>query len=159
MTLDGTPTGKTKATQSLAKIAITTNPENSFPGQRVKIFSRLDKKSRKLFVHFQMLEVVRPILQLLKSEGVALENFEALMALTNLASIGETVRFVLFCFDLFFHRKNLSIFRKRILKEGGFMSIEHYMYDDHPMLRRAATECICNMVNQEEVRFRVFEMK
>lgn len=39
------------------------------------------------------------------------------------------------------------------------MSIEHYMYDDHPMLRRAATECICNMVNQEEVRFRVFEMK
>lgn len=96
LTLDGTPTGKTKATQSLAKIAITTNPENSFPGQRVKIFSRLDKKSRKLFVRFQMLEVVRPILQLLKSEGVALENFEALMALTNLASIGETVRFVLF---------------------------------------------------------------
>lgn len=27
--------GKTKAAQSLAKIAITTNPENAFPGQRV----------------------------------------------------------------------------------------------------------------------------
>jgi hypothetical protein len=33
--LDGTPVGKTKAAQALAKIAITTNPENAFPGQRV----------------------------------------------------------------------------------------------------------------------------
>ncbi|CAF0903987.1 unnamed protein product [Rotaria sp. Silwood1] len=35
LALDGTPVGKTKAAQALSKIAITTNPENAFPGQRV----------------------------------------------------------------------------------------------------------------------------
>lgn len=55
------------------------------------------------------------------------------MALTNLAHIGENVR-------------------RRILKEGGFADIEHYMYEEHRMLRRAATECMCNLVVQEEVR-------
>ena len=79
-----------------------------------------------------MLELVRPILKLLKIENTALENFEALMALTNLASAGESVR-------------------KRILKESGFADIEHYMYEEHQMLRRAATECMCNLVVQEEV--------
>jgi hypothetical protein len=79
-----------------------------------------------------MLEIVRPILQLLKIENTGLENFEALMALTNLAGIGEYVR-------------------KRILKENGFASIEYYMYEEHKMLRRAATECMCNLVVQEEV--------
>ncbi|CAF1354600.1 unnamed protein product [Rotaria sordida] len=113
LTLDGTPVGKTKAAQALAKIAITTNPEIAFPGQRI-------------------LELVRPVLQLLKVENTGLENFEALMALTNLAGAGESVR-------------------KRILKEGGFTNIEHYMYEEHKMLRRAATECICNLVAQEEV--------
>ncbi|CAF0902489.1 unnamed protein product, partial [Didymodactylos carnosus] len=113
LALDGTSIGATKAAQTLAKIAITTNPEIAFPGQR-------------------MLEVVRPIIKLLKPEHTALENFEALMALTNLASIGESVR-------------------KRILKDGGFTSIEHYMYEEHDQLRRAATECICNMTIQDEV--------
>jgi hypothetical protein len=80
-----------------------------------------------------MLEIVRPILQLLKVENTALENFEALMALTNLAGAGEYVR-------------------KRILKEDGFPNIEYYMYEEHKMLRRAATECMCNLVVQEEVR-------
>lgn len=80
-----------------------------------------------------MLELVRPIIRLLKIEHTALENFEALLALTNLASISEAVR-------------------KRILKEGGFSQIEQYMFEEHPMLRRAATECMCNLVVQEEVR-------
>ena len=80
-----------------------------------------------------MLELVRPIIKLLKVEHTALENFEALMALTNLASISEAVR-------------------KRILKEDGFSHIEQYMFEEHPMLRRAATECMCNLVAQEEVR-------
>jgi hypothetical protein len=80
-----------------------------------------------------MLELVRPIIKLLKIEHTALENFEALMALTNLASISESVR-------------------KRILKEGGFSYIEQYMFEEHPMLRRAATECMCNLVIQDEVR-------
>ncbi|CAF3540047.1 unnamed protein product [Adineta steineri] len=113
LTFEGTAIGMTKASQALAKICITTNPEIAFPGQR-------------------MLELVRPIIKLLKIEHTALENFEALLALTNLASIGENVR-------------------KRILKEDGFSNIEQYMFEEHPMLKRAATECMCNLVVQEEV--------
>lgn len=36
LALEGTPVGMTKSTQALAKIAITTNPEIAFPGQRVR---------------------------------------------------------------------------------------------------------------------------
>lgn len=97
-----------------------------------------------------MLEAVRPILQLLKTDNTALENFEALMALTNLASLGESVRLeIIFLFNQLSNR--IIYFRKRILKEGGFTNIEQYMYEDHQMLRRAATECICNMVVQDDV--------
>jgi hypothetical protein len=46
----------------------------------------------------------------------------------------------------------IFLFRKRILKEDGFTNIEQYMYEEHIMLRRAATECMCNLVVQEEVR-------
>ncbi|CAF2851079.1 unnamed protein product [Rotaria sp. Silwood2] len=98
---------------ALAKIAITTNPEITFLGQR-------------------MLELVRPIRKLLKIEHTALENFEALKVLTNLASIGESVR-------------------KRILKEGGFSTIEQYMFEEHSMLGQAPVECMYNLVVQEEV--------
>ena len=41
--------------------------------------------------------------------------------------------------------------RKRILKEDGFTNIEQYLFEEHPMLQRAATECMCNLVIQEEV--------
>ncbi|CAF4420224.1 unnamed protein product [Rotaria sp. Silwood2] len=98
---------------ALVKIAITTNPEITFPGQR-------------------MLELVRPIRKVLKIEHTALENFEALKALTNLASIGESVR-------------------KRILKEGEFSTIEQYMFEEHSMLGQAPVECMYNLVVQEEV--------
>lgn len=37
LALEGTDAGRTRAGQALAKIAITINPENAFPGQRVKI--------------------------------------------------------------------------------------------------------------------------
>lgn len=62
----GTTKGKNQASQALARIGITINPEVAFPGQR-------------------MCEVVRPLLGLLHQECKALENFEALMALCNLA--------------------------------------------------------------------------
>ena len=38
----------------------------------------------------------------------------------------------------------------RIIKEKGVPSIESYMYEEHEMLRRAATQCICNLVCTEE---------
>ncbi|CAI9720409.1 protein unc-45 homolog B-like [Octopus vulgaris] len=89
------------------------DPNIAFPGQR-------------------MYEVVRPMIHLLDINRTGLQNFEALMALTNLASVGEPVR-------------------KRILAENGFPQIEHYLYEEHDMIQKAATECICNMVMSEDV--------
>lgn len=113
MALEGTNIGKKQAAQALARIGITINPEVAFPGQR-------------------NLEVVRPLISLLHPECTALENFEALMALCNLAGMNETTR-------------------NRILKEGGLSKIEHYLYEDHSMLNRAAVQCICNLVQSEDV--------
>ncbi|XP_011555824.2 protein unc-45 homolog B [Plutella xylostella] len=113
MALEGTNNGKKQAAQALARIGITINPEVAFPGQR-------------------NLEVVRPLVNLLHPECSALENFEALMALCNLAGMNETTR-------------------NRIMKEGGLSKIEHYLYEDHLMLQRAAVQCICNLVQSEDV--------
>lgn len=43
------------------------------------------------------------------------------------------------------------VYRKKIVAEKGLASIEHYMTEDHEMLRRAGTECMCNMVMNEQV--------
>ena len=67
--------GKANAAQAIAKIAITTNPEIAFPGERA-------------------VEVVRPLVQLLHPNCTGLMNYEALLALTNLASMSDTVRYV-----------------------------------------------------------------
>ena len=37
------------------------------------------------------------------------------------------------------------------MKEKGFPLIESLMFDEHDMVKRAATECMCNMVLCEEV--------
>lgn len=66
-------TGKEQASQALARIGITIDPARAFPGERAY-------------------EVVRPLLNLLEVEKTALQNFEALLALTNLAQMGESVR-------------------------------------------------------------------
>lgn len=91
------------------------NPEVAFPGQRV-------------------LEVIRPFISLLHPDCSALENFEALMALCNVAQMNETAR-------------------QRILKEEGFSKIEHYMFEDHEHLCRAATQCMCNFaLSDDEIK-------
>lgn len=113
LALDGTDKGKKQASQALARLGITINPEVAFPGQRI-------------------MEVVRPFVNLLNPECSALENFESLMALCNLAGVNDSVR-------------------KRILKEGGFQKIEAYMYEDHDMLRRASTQVINNLIICEDI--------
>jgi len=37
------------------------------------------------------------------------------------------------------------------MKEKGFPLIGSLMFDEHDMVKRAATECMCNMVLCEEV--------
>ncbi|KAL0130663.1 hypothetical protein PUN28_002351 [Cardiocondyla obscurior] len=113
LALEGTDKGKKQASQALARLGITINPEVAFPGQRI-------------------MEVVRPFINLLSPECSALENFESLLALCNLAGVSDSVR-------------------RRILKEGGFQKIEAYMYEDHDMLRRASTQVMNNLIMCEEV--------
>ena len=108
-----TEAGKAKAAQAISKIAITTNPQLAFPGERV-------------------LETISPLVRLLKSER-QLQQFEALMALTNISSLGPKL-----C--------------SKIVTEKGVHWIESLQFEDHEMLRRAATECMCNLVACEEVK-------
>ncbi|EDV20430.1 uncharacterized protein TRIADDRAFT_61095 [Trichoplax adhaerens] len=111
LALSGTDKGKSLATQAIAKIGISINPELAFSGQRI-------------------LETVRPLIGLLSSDS-GIQQFEALMALTNLAQVNDTVR-------------------RKIMAEKGFTSIEQLMFDDHELIKRAATEAMCNLVNCEE---------
>lgn len=114
LSLEGnTEKGKLIASQSLAKIGITSDPRLSFPGQR-------------------SLEVVRPFVQLLKSRDNGLQQFEGLMALTNLASTTDDVR-------------------SRVLREGAVPLAEGLMFEEEPLIRRAATEFICNMIQEDQV--------
>lgn len=46
---------------------------------------------------------------------------------------------------------NLSC-RQKILKEKAVPMIEGYMFEEHEMIRRAATECMCNLAMSKEVR-------
>ncbi|XP_062357794.1 protein unc-45 homolog A isoform X1 [Cinclus cinclus] len=114
LSLEGTEVGQTKAAQALAKITITSNPEMAFPGERIY-------------------EVVRPLVSLLHLQRTGLENFEGLMALTNLAGISERLR-------------------QKILKERAVPMIEGYMFEEHELIRLAATECMCNMAMSKEVK-------
>uniref|UniRef100_A0A1B0DPD5 Protein unc-45 homolog B n=1 Tax=Phlebotomus papatasi TaxID=29031 RepID=A0A1B0DPD5_PHLPP len=113
LALQGTAKGKRQAAQALSRIGISINPEVAFPGQRA-------------------LEVVRPLLNQLHPDCTALENFEAMLALCNLASQSESVR-------------------QRILKEQGLSRIEMYLMEDHLMLQRAAAQCICNLCMSPDV--------
>lgn len=110
-----TDKGKLIAAHALAKLGITSDPKLAFPGQR-------------------SLEVVRPLVSLLSADH-GLQQFEGLMALTNLASMSDDVR-------------------RRILKEGGVSRMESLMFEEHEMIRRAATEAMCNMIYLEEVAVR-----
>ena len=118
LTNSNTSKGKLIASQALAKICITNDPKLAFSGQR-------------------LLEVIRPLVRLLKSDH-GLQLFEALMALTNLASTTDDAR-------------------QRIIKEGGVPLMESLMFEEHELIRRAATEALCNMIQVPEVHDRFFK--
>ncbi|XP_038857327.1 protein unc-45 homolog A-like isoform X2 [Salvelinus namaycush] len=78
-------------------------------------------------------EVVRPLVSLLTLDCSLLQNFESLMALTNLAGISERLR-------------------QKIIKEKAVPKVEGYMFEEHELVRSAATECMCNLVLSTEVQ-------
>ncbi|CAG8651914.1 18641_t:CDS:2, partial [Racocetra fulgida] len=76
-------------------------------------------------------DLVRPFLSLCQG-GSELCQFEALMALTNLGSSDNDIRM-------------------RIYDAKGIPIIENLQLSDNDMIRRAATECLCNMMFCEPV--------
>ncbi|NIG59804.1 protein unc-45-like [Pontoporia blainvillei] len=131
LALEGTDVGQTKAAQALAKLTITSNPEMTFPGPVG--LGELGRVALTGGCISQIYEVVRPLVSLLHLNCSGLQNFEALMALTNLAGISERLR-------------------QKILKERAVPMIEGYMFEEHEMIRRAATECMCNLAMSTEVQ-------
>ncbi|OUM60494.1 hypothetical protein PIROE2DRAFT_30775, partial [Piromyces sp. E2] len=100
------------ATQALAKIAITMDPRLAFKSAKAT-------------------DLVRPLIVMCK-KGNLLQQFEGLMALTNLGSVDDDLRM-------------------KILKEDGIKTMETLQFTEHVMVRRAATEALCNMMYEPEV--------
>ncbi|KAJ1456933.1 hypothetical protein M885DRAFT_482063 [Pelagophyceae sp. CCMP2097] len=100
------------AAHAAAKILVTTNPNQLTDAQR--------------------LVAIRPLLWLCKEHGAQdLMHFEALLALTNLLSLG-------------------AVPRQRVASEaGGIRTIEYLQFSDNDMVQRAATEALTNMVPNE----------
>lgn len=96
------------ASHGLARLGITINPELVYPNQR-------------------LIAVIKPLKRLLKPECSALQNFEALLALTNIAQANETAR-------------------THILNDNGFSLIEALMFEEHEMICRAAVQCVVNLI-------------
>jgi hypothetical protein len=72
-------------------------------------------------------DIIRPICLLLNPEYDGLENFEALMALGNLATLSENCR-------------------SRMIKSAEYINaIEGYTFEDHVLIRRAAIQLWSNL--------------
>ena len=106
MAVDGTEKGMRNAAQALSRIGITQDPSIAFPGNRVWILiiwslflNYAEFKCRMIQLlkispsfYFKSCDIVRPLCNLLNIEYSGIENFEALMALGNLAGMNEPTR-------------------------------------------------------------------
>lgn len=95
----------------IGKLLITTNPS--------------------LLTSAQRMGSIKPLIQLVREVGSSdLQQFEALMALTNIASVGDDTK-------------------NKIVAERGLATFKFAMFSDHEMVKQAATEAMCNMVGNE----------
>ena len=83
---EGSVEGMRHAAQCVARVGIQTNPQLTFPGQRYasEVFNN--------FNFFRSLEIPKIIKILMHVECSAVQNFEAMCCLTNLASLDEEHR-------------------------------------------------------------------
>ncbi|KAF8140539.1 ARM repeat-containing protein [Boletus edulis] len=116
---DSLPQEALPAIQALAKLAITAPPFQVFGPNEGNV-----------------LDAIRPFSQLLLHPSAStLQQFEGVMALTNLASHSPTVA-------------------SRVANIPHILSkVELLMLEDHTLMRRAATELICNLVAGSEQVF------
>uniref|UniRef100_A0A0N5AQ81 Protein unc-45 homolog B n=1 Tax=Syphacia muris TaxID=451379 RepID=A0A0N5AQ81_9BILA len=113
LTKEATGEGKIKAAHAIARLGVQADPTIAFPGQRAY-------------------EVVKPLTELLHPDIEGRPNYDALMTLTNLASVSDSVR-------------------KRMLKERIVPKAEEYWFMvEHPHLRAAAAELFLNLLFCDE---------
>ncbi|KAK6014543.1 hypothetical protein OSTOST_20073, partial [Ostertagia ostertagi] len=113
LTKEATAEGKIKAAHAIAKLGAKADPQIAFPGQRAY-------------------EVVKPLCDLLHPDIEGKPNYDALVTLTNLASVSDSVR-------------------RRILKERAVPKIEDFWFmTDHEHLRCAAAELLLNLLFLDE---------
>ncbi len=85
-----------------------------------------------LLTSAQRMGAIKPLIQLVREVGSSdLQQFEALMALTNIASIGDDTK-------------------NKIVAERGLAAFKFAMFSEHEMVKQAATEAMCNMVGNEK---------
>lgn len=96
------------AQHTIAKLLVTTNPNS--------------------LTTSQCMGSIQPLLQLIKdSDSSDLQTFEALLSLTNVASLNDSTK-------------------QHIVSEKGISILSYAMFSDHTLVRRAATECMSNLV-------------
>jgi len=85
-----------------------------------------------LLTSAQCMGSIKPLIELIRDvEALDLQVFEALMALTNICASGED-------------KKN------KIVAEKGISTIHYCMFSEHDLIRKAATEAMCNLVGNRE---------
>mmetsp|Transcript_7134 Transcript_7134/g.13016 ORF Transcript_7134/g.13016 Transcript_7134/m.13016 type:complete len:268 (-) Transcript_7134:608-1411(-) len=116
--LASSPTASVKCVREaawcLGKILVTTNPN--------------------VLTEAQRLDAIPPLMRLLQDHKADdLMHFEALLGLTNLASVDDATK-------------------NRITSEkGGVRTLEYLQFSDHELVRRAATECMTNLLPHPKV--------
>jgi len=85
-----------------------------------------------LLTSAQSMGSIKPLVHLVREiESNDLQKFEALLSLTNLVSLGDDTK-------------------NKLSSEKGIHSVKYAMFSDHPQVKKAATECLCNMVGNEQ---------
>jgi hypothetical protein len=110
---DGDPAMLSSARHAIAKTLVTTNPH--------------------MLTEALMLDCIPALLELLKrNDSSNLQQFEALLSLTNIASTGNAAK-------------------SCIADKKGVSTIHYLMFSDHELVRRSATEAMTNMLPHESV--------
>jgi hypothetical protein len=85
-----------------------------------------------LLTSAQKMGSIKPLIQLVRDvHSTDFQKFEALLALTNLAASGDDTK-------------------NKIAAEKGIPAFKFAMFADHELVKKAATECLCNMVPNEK---------
>ena len=93
-----------------------------------------------LLTSAQKLGAVKPLILLIRDiKASDLQHFEALLAITNIGSSGDDAK-------------------NRIVSELGISTFHFAMFSDHEMVRRSATEALCNLVPHEKMMEHLMEV-